>query len=299
MEPQVTAFVGSNFGYRVDLSIYLPGVTDEQVIRKVEMWFPDWDFEEYIVIFTRQRSGYYRGQTYVERDKVERPTQAWFQENVDIDIEEFPVRIACTGSMRPVIHCGDEVIFEPAPRNGQLQVGDIVTFRFSRRDVAVDQDCSSLFTTPNLRGTKYIIHRIHQKVRGSSPPRYVTKGDNNPTRDPCAVSETSIIFRVVQVNKDVYVLNPALYAEYVREHQRLLTEYREKRDERADLLERYRAMRGDYYSLWYSGASQAELDRFYSSLESLRLRINRLTDQLNQLRRDLRTAQARIASVVR
>lgn len=298
MEPQVLRLAGSNFGYRVELSIYLPGVAEEQVIRKVEMWFPEWDFEEYIVIFTRQRSGYYRGYTYVEPGNVERATQAWFQENVDIDIEEFPVRIACTGSMRPVIHCGDEVIFEAAPRNGQLQVGDIVTFRFSHRDVAVDQDCSSTFTTPNLRGTKYIIHRIHQRVRGSSPPSYVTKGDNNPVRDPCVVSENSIIFRVVQVNKDVYVIDPPLYDEYVREHQRLLTEYREKRAERQDLLERYYASRVDYYRLWRSGARQATLDDFYSNLESMRRRINRLADELNQLRRDLRTAQGRIASVV-
>ena len=291
---------GSNFGYLVELSIYLPGVAAEQVVRKVEMYFPKPGYEEYIVIFTRQRSGYYRGQTYVEPDRLQRaPTAAWFQDNVYIDIEEFPVRIACTGSMRPVIHCGDEVIFEPAPRGGQLQTGDIITFRLSRADVSVDEDCSSLFTTPNLRGTLYIIHRIQQKVRGSSPPSYVTKGDNNPERDPCLVSENSVIFRVVAINKDVYVIDQARYAEYVQEHQRLLTQYREKRAERQDLLERYYASLSEYYRMARSGVRQETLDRFYNSLETMRRRINRLLDELIQLRSDLRAAQRRIASVVR
>lgn len=299
-EPQVVRLAGSNFGYLVELSIYLPGVAEQQVVRKVEMYFPQPGYEEYIVLFARQRNGYFRGQIYVERDRLKRaPTAAWFQANVYIDIEEFPVRIACTGSMRPVIDCGDEVIFEPAPRGGQLQTGDIITFRLSRADVSVDEDCSSLFTAPNLRGTRYIIHRIQQNVRGSSPPRYVTQGDNNPERDPCLVSENSVIFRVVAVNKNVYVIDQARYDEYVAEHQRLLTAYREKRAERQDLLERYYAGLAEYYRMGYSGARQETLDRFYSSLETMRRQINRLLDELIQLRSDLRAAQRRIASVVR
>ena len=259
------------------------------------MLFPE-GYEEYIVFFTRQRSGYFRGETYVEQDLVQRPDRAWFQENVYIRIEEFPVRIACTGSMRPVIDCGDEVIFEPAPRNGQLQVGDMVTFRFSRRDVEVNKNC---YSRPSLRGTTYILHRIHQRVRGSSPPRYITKGDNNPVRDPCSVSENSIIFRVAKVNKNVYVIDQPLYDEYVREHQQLLDEYFALREEYADLRERYFGSLAEYCRMRYSGAQQSELDSFYNSLESLRRQINRLRDEINQLWQDLSAAQRRIASVVR
>lgn len=287
--------VGSNFGYLVELNIYLPRAQEDKVIRKVEMLFQE-GYEEYIVFFTRQRSGYFRGETYIEQDLVQRPDRAWFQENVYIWIEEFPVRIACTGSMRPVIDCGDEVIFEPAPRNGQLQVGDMVTFRFSRRDVEVNKNC---YSRPSLRGTTYILHRIHQRVRGSSPPRYITKGDNNPVRDLCSVGENSIIFRVVKVNKNVYVIDQPLYDEYVREHQQLLDEYFALRNEYADLRERYFGSLVEYYRMRYSGARQSELDSFYNSLESLRRQINRLRDEINSLRQDLSAAQRRIASVVR
>ena len=263
------------------------------------MYFPEHGSAEYIVSFTRYRGDYFRGELYVDRGKLERGRPDWIQENVSIYIREFPVRIACTGSMRPVIDCGDEVIFEAAPFDDPLQVGDMITFRFSSADLEGAKVCQSLFNPAYLWGTQYILHRIEQKVGWSYPPKYITKGDNNLTRDPCSVSESSIIFRVVAINKDVYVIDQARYEQYVKEHQEIMSEYQEKFAEYQDLRERYSDGLSEYYDKWRSRASQAELNDHYRYLEDLRRQVNRLGDELNRIGRDMRVAQRRIEQTVR
>ena len=291
-EPQVTEFLGSDVGYRVGISIYLPQVAEDSTIRKVRMYFPDLhsaQYHEHIVVFYRQRGDYFLGHTYVGRDNVERPSKDWFQESVPIEVDEFPIRLACTGSMRPAIDCGDEIIFEEVLSGTHLQAGDIIAFHLSNTDASSEEDCFSLTTAPNLVGTRYIIHRIHQTPsgRGLSPPRYITKGDNNPTPDPCAFSKWRIRFRVVDVNKNVYVIDRALYDEWVREHQYLRAEYWEVWSEREGLREQYDSLR------------QSDQDSIDSTRQSLRSRISYLTGVLNRLRRELSEAQRGIASAIR
>ena len=292
-EPQVTEFRGSsNLVYQVGLSIYLPQVPDDRVIRKVKMDFPDSRPVEHFVVFDRYTGSYFSSYIYVEQIKVKEPTKAWFQENVAIEIGEFRVRIACTGSMRPAIDCGDEVIYEPATRDASFQVGDIVAFRQSDTE-----ECSSLFTAPNLIGTQYIVHRIDEKLVGFS---YSTKGDNNSVPDPCAIGRGNILFRVVQVNKSVFVTDQILHDEWVREHNHLRAEYWEVWSEREGLREQREGLQEQYDALRQSGgASQSEQDTFESALRSLRSRISYLTGVLNRLRRELSEAQRGIASVVR
>ncbi len=281
------------------LSIYVPDALDDRIIRKVVMLFPGRGLEEYIVSFNRHKGNYFRGHTYVNRRELEKTSRQWIQENVYIFIREFPVRIACTGSMRPAIDCGDEVIFEPAPFADSLKAGDIITFRFSRADVKGGENCSSLFQTPNLIGTEYIIHRIQQSVIGGYPRKYVTKGDNNPTRDPCLVSEDSVIFRVVEINKNTYVLDLERYNRYVDEHQQSLSEYHEKSEEYEALLSGYIAAVSEYIHMLREGEPKSVREDFYRYLTKLERRVKAAARERIRLWRDVEFAQGRIERTVR
>ncbi|MFQ6027021.1 MAG: hypothetical protein ACE5Q6_05970, partial [Dehalococcoidia bacterium] len=200
---------------------FLTETQEENVIRRVVLSFPDQEQSEFIVGFTRGDDVYHDGEAHVENAEIELPSLDWIQTNVGLEVEEFPVRIACTGSMRPVIDCGDEVIFEPARFGDPLKVDDIITFRHSPTDIELETDCPAFFNAPSFQGTEYIIHRIIQ-VMPEGSARYVTKGDNNREQDACVVKEESIIFRVVEVNQDVYVIDQEGYDQYVEQYQALL-----------------------------------------------------------------------------
>ncbi|MCX6465870.1 MAG: signal peptidase I [Pseudonocardiales bacterium] len=69
-----------------------------------------------------------------------------------------------TGSMEPTIATGAVVLIEPVDP-ATLQVGDVITYQ-----VAPDVD-------------EYITHRIVALQPDTTPPSFVTKGDNNPGED--------------------------------------------------------------------------------------------------------------------
>ena len=69
-----------------------------------------------------------------------------------------------TGSMEPTIDTGAVVLIEKVDP-ATLQVGDVITFQ-----VAPDVD-------------EYITHRIVEIQPGTTPPSFVTKGDNNSGED--------------------------------------------------------------------------------------------------------------------
>ena len=69
-----------------------------------------------------------------------------------------------TGSMEPTIGTGAVVLIEPVDP-ATLQVGDVITYQ-----VAPDVD-------------EYITHRIVALQPDTTPPSFVTKGDNNPGED--------------------------------------------------------------------------------------------------------------------
>lgn len=69
-----------------------------------------------------------------------------------------------TGSMEPTIATGAVVLIEPVDPS-TLVPGDVITFQ-----VAPDVD-------------EYITHRIVRVQPDTSPPSFVTKGDNNPGDD--------------------------------------------------------------------------------------------------------------------
>jgi signal peptidase I len=233
-------------------------------------------------------------------------TREWIQQNVGIVVGEFPVRVACTGSMRPYIDCGDQVFYEPVLEDTTLAVGDVVTFRLSDADVDIERDCPWLSDIPGLgsvsalTGTQriFIIHRIVESVRGSFPPAYITRGDNNAYSDQCVVRRPSMVFKVVDVLKDHYVVDKVGYDHHVAQYQLLLVEYWSGLARYHDLRQRYDASVRDYYRLAGSGASQQTLDGLYQSLERMRLEINELVERLNRLPGEMTLAQRRIEAAV-
>jgi hypothetical protein len=306
VDPQVAEVVGTNLGARLLLQVYLPNEPEDRTIKRVVVTPPGSGPEEHIVGFARDRGPYYRGHIYLDPASLGRLTREWIQQNVGIVVGEFPVRVACTGSMRPYIDCGDQVFYEPVLEDTILAVGDVVTFRLSDADVDIERDCPWLSDTPGLgsvsalTGTQriFIIHRIVESVRGSFPPAYITQGDNNAYSDQCVVRRPSMVFKVVDVLKDHYVVDKVGYDHHVAQYQLLLVEYWSGLARYHDLRQRYDASVRDYYRLAGSGASQQTLDGLYQSLERMRLEINELVERLNRLPGEMTLAQRRIEAAV-
>ena len=233
VEPQVTKVSATNFGQSMVLQVYLPEETLERTVRRVVMDFPKHGLVEYLIRFEHARGPYYLGKAYVDPSLLERGNRAWIQENVGITVWKLPQRVACTGSMRPVIHCGDLVRYEPVLPDTPLEIGDIITFRLSDQDVDIEKDCPwlseswGLTSVSSLTGSQsiYIIHRIIRKVYGASPEAFRTSGDNNFFVDDCVVEKPSIVLKVVEIEKDAFVVDQYGYQRSVRDHQRLLEEY--------------------------------------------------------------------------
>ena len=189
------------------------------------------------------------------------------------------------------------MIFEPARFGDRLEVDDIITFRRSPTDIDVESDCPAFFNAPGLVGTDYIIHRIIQVMPGGETS-YVTKGDNNSAQDACLVKEDSIIFRVLEVNKDVYVIDKSQYDQHVAEYQSLLFQYREDSAELDDLAIRLQGNIESYSQLQQSGAQATVLEQVNELSLELWQRILELVDERNEAREDMQDAQRRIEQTV-
>lgn len=93
----------------------------------------------------------------------------------------------CTGSMEPTIGCEDLlVVYRPTVTD--LDVGDIIIFQRP---------------APNCQGFvagSFLLHRITRVVSSNNGLlAFETKGDNNPSIDPCRAPVTSVTGKVLAV----------------------------------------------------------------------------------------------------
>lgn len=302
----MTDLAATNSGDRFRLRVYLPEEENERTVKTVLMTFPGHGSIEYLVGFSRQNQAYYSGEVYVEPAFLRRRTLPWIQQNVGISVGSLPARVACTGSMRPVIDCGDLVRYEAVLPETSLEVGDIVTFRFSDLDVDIQRDCpyisglSGITGVSSLIGTQsiYIIHRISRKVAGSYPEAFITRGDNNFSEDYCSVKKPSIVLKVVDVARNAYVLDQEAYDRSAAAHQALLVEHGTGFANYQDLTRKFQSMRQDYINSGGTRISQETLDGMYQSLLQTQTEINLLVERINQLPAEIAAAQRQMERYV-
>ncbi|MCZ6647623.1 MAG: signal peptidase I [Nitrososphaerales archaeon] len=97
-------------------------------------------------------------------------------------------RIACTGSMIPVIDCGDVTIgYVPEPDH--IQVGDIIVFK--ERGLFCERYTG-----------EEIIHRVTEVKMKDGVISFKTKGDANFVGDPCPVSFIDVVEKIIGIIYD-------------------------------------------------------------------------------------------------
>ncbi len=97
-------------------------------------------------------------------------------------------RIACTGSMIPVIDCGDVTIgYVPGPDH--IQVGDIIVFK--ERGLFCDRYTG-----------EEIIHRVIEVKTEGGIVSFKTRGDANFAADPCPVLFTDVVEKIIGIIYD-------------------------------------------------------------------------------------------------
>jgi len=99
-----------------------------------------------------------------------------------------------TGSMVPTLHRGTLVVIEHVPA-AEITVGTIVAY-----------------TTTCLPSP--VVHRVIAITAGPNGPVYTTKGDANPTADPCPVPYSSVLGKVAVIVPYLgfFILSPELTA---------------------------------------------------------------------------------------
>jgi len=108
-----------------------------------------------------------------------------------------PLVAIATGSMVPTLERGTLVVLEHASP-GSITVGTIIAFHVS---------CLPAPT----------VHRVYRILQSGSSPVYQTKGDANPSPDPCTVPYADVLGRVVGIVPylGLLVLDPLLDAAVV------------------------------------------------------------------------------------
>ena len=216
---KILAVKNKNNSYWLDIEITSSTETYDKIIKNVIIN----DNQEYVVRLSKINTEQYRGQFNIDDYLLREKTLKWANNNLDIKVENFPERVACTGSMRPIIHCGDKVIYEPANHGDPLQVGDIITYRQLVSDIDASTECP-VYDDVITIAEGYIIHRIVQVLPSYNVNRYMTRGDNNPDQDSCLVKEEHVIFRALEIIPRYYVENDLEYDYQLVTHQNLLKE---------------------------------------------------------------------------
>tara|TARA_B100000700_G_C15036804_1_gene853240 strand:- start:291 stop:1265 length:975 start_codon:yes stop_codon:yes gene_type:complete len=216
---KILAVKNKNNSYWLDIEITSSTETYDKIIKNVIIN----DNQEYVVRLSKINTEQYRGQFNIDDYLLREKTLKWANNNLDIKVENFPERVACTGSMRPIIHCGDKVIYEPANHGDPLQVGDIITYRQLVSDIDASTECP-VYDDVITIVEGYIIHRIVQVLPSYNVNRYMTRGDNNPDQDSCLVKEEHVIFRALEIIPRYYVENDLEYDYQLVSHQNLLKE---------------------------------------------------------------------------
>lgn len=96
--------------------------------------------------------------------------------------------LACTGSMLPLLHCGDIVIMQTNLRHSDIQEDDIISFR--RRDCTTGRSVTDSIT----------LHRVVDIDGGW----FVTQGDNNYTVDSCRLPLINVTGKLLAYIEDIY-----------------------------------------------------------------------------------------------
>ena len=130
----------------------------------------------------------------------------------DPDIEINTSGLICTGSMLPILHCGDIVIMRTNLQHRDIQEGDIISFQ--RRDC---------FTGRTVTEST-ILHRVIDIDSGW----FVTRGDNNYTVDSCRISISNVTGKLLAYIEDIYP-----------EHYMATSNYEAIKTNYNDLLERF------------------------------------------------------------
>ena len=99
-----------------------------------------------------------------------------------------------TGSMVPTLHRGTLVVIQHVPASA-ITVGTIVAYS------------STCLPSP-------VVHRVVQITNSSTGPVYTTKGDANPSSDPCPVPYSSVLGKVAAIVPYVgfFILSPEFTA---------------------------------------------------------------------------------------
>lgn len=217
LEAQVLSVISIDNSYWLELNMTSKVEIYDNVIKKVIIN----DSYEYVVRLSKHNVNQYKGRFNIDDYLLRQKTLQWVQDNLDIKINNFPERVACSGSMRPIIYCGDKVIYEPANYGKPLQEGDIVTFRQLVTDIDASTECP-VYDDVITIFEGYIIHRIVQVLPSYNINRYMTRGDNNSEQDSCLVREEHMIHRVIDIIPRYYVIDGLQYDFSITNHQDLL-----------------------------------------------------------------------------
>ena len=106
-----------------------------------------------------------------------------FTQRANKDVWEPPLYgayVIVSGSMEPIIKIRDAIIIKRV-EDSDIKVGDVITYKSA---------------DPSFYGIM-ITHRVIELVEEDGVTKYMTKGDNNPTRDPRLVTKDQIYGEVV------------------------------------------------------------------------------------------------------
>jgi signal peptidase len=98
------------------------------------------------------------------------------------------MNVVVSGSMEPVLHKGDIIFVDYNVNN--IQIGDIIVYYGTWPGKPLN-----------------IVHRVikvNQEPNGTTT--YITKGDNNPDRDPVIIYPTDLRCKVITINKNPIII---------------------------------------------------------------------------------------------
>lgn len=101
----------------------------------------------------------------------------------------FMSGFTCTGSMLPLLDCGDEAIFLRPPFPRHLSVKDVISFTYTN-------DCHIPRTVQISKAHRIVDINFHKNTRV-----YITRGDANNAPDPCQVTNSHINGVLIGIKK--------------------------------------------------------------------------------------------------
>ena len=194
------------------------------------------------------------------------------------DSEYYTSGLACTGSMRPALDCGDEAEFLRPPFSRSLVAGDVISF-------LPDISCRYYKFQEISK-----VHRIIAIRLENNTPYYKTKGDATSSPDPCEITAEQIDGLLATVRKGVRSQDIIDTSEYDRakervrglkqEHAQLTKLYEERKLLYESLVVEYQTLFSDYQT---GKSSYQMVAGFYQELEEQRVALNALWDELSAL----------------